>query len=127
MHLKYKPTLNATLGKSYCYGNKVQPYGDVTGVIQEESPINKRLLDEKKAMKRERNKPGPKLSKEEQYILGGTYDGSNATLEAMYSSGYINRPVYSSKIPKVDVTEALKRALEVREPNKRFYAPSILF
>jgi len=127
MHLKYKPTLDATLGKSFGFQNKRRPYGDVTGVIQEESPINKRLLEEKKAMKRERNKPGPKLSKEEQYILGGTYNGSNATLEAMYSSGYINRPVISYTKPKVDVTEALKRALEVREPNKRFYAPSILF
>ena len=125
MHLQYKPTLNATLGKSYCYGSKVQPYGDVTGVIQEESPINKRLLMEKREMRRDKKQFHP--SKEQQYILGGTYDGSNATLEAMYSSGYINRPVYSSKKPKVDITDHLKQALQVKEPNKRFYAPSILF
>ena len=125
MHLQYKPTLNATLGKSYCYGSKVQPYGDVTGVINEESPINKRLLEEKRAMRRDKKQFHP--SKEQQYILGGTYDGSNATLEAMYSSGYINRPVYSSKKPKIDITDHLKQALQVKEPNKRFYAPSILF
>jgi len=125
MHLIYKPTLNATLGKSYCYGNKPQPYGDVTGVIQEESPINKRLLEEKRAMRRDKKQFHP--TKEQQMILGGSYDGSNATLTALYSSGYINRPEYSSKKPKVDVTEALKKALQVKEPNKRFYAPSILF
>lgn len=125
MHLQYKPTLNATLGKSYCYGSKVQPYGDVTGVINEESPINKRLLEEKRAMRRDKKQFHP--SKEQQYILGGSYDGSNATLEAMYSSGYINRPVYSSKKPKIDITDHLKQALQVKEPNKRFYAPSILF
>ena len=125
MHLQYKPTLNATLGKSYCYGSKVQPYGDVTGVIQEESPINKRLLMEKREMRRDKKQFHP--SKEQQYILGGTYDGSNATLEAMYSSGLINRPVYSSKKPKIDITDHLKQALQVKEPNKRFYAPSILF
>ena len=125
MHLQYKPTLNATLGKSYGYGNKVHPYGDVTGVIQEESSINKRLLEEKRAMRRDKKQFHP--TKEQQYILGGTYDGSKATLEALYSSGYINRPEYSSKKPKVDITEKLKHALEVKEPNKRFYAPSILF
>lgn len=125
MHLQYKPTLDATLGKSYCYGNKRQPYGDVTGVIQEESPINKRLLLEKRAMRRDKIQFHP--TKEQQYILGSRYDGSNATLEAMYSSGYINRPVISSTKYKIDVTDALKQALQVKEPNKRFYAPSILF
>jgi hypothetical protein len=125
MHLQYKPTLDATLGKSFGFQNKRQPYGDVTGVIQEESPINKRLLLEKRAMRRDKTQFHP--TKEQQYILGGTYDGSSATLKAMYSSGYINSPQFSSKKPKVDVTDELKRALEVREPSKRFYAPSILF
>jgi hypothetical protein len=66
-------------------------------------------------------------TKEQQYILGGTYDGSDATLQAMYSSGLINRPQFSSKKPKIDITDHLKQALQVKEPNKRFYAPSILF
>ena len=125
MHLQYKPTLNATLGKSYCFGNKPCPYGDVTGVIQEESSINKKLLEEKRAMRRDKKQFHP--TKEQQMILGGTYDGSNATLTALYSSGYINRPEFSSKAPKVDVTNELKKALEEKEPSKRFYAPSILF
>ena len=127
MHLKYKPTLDATLGKSYCYGNKRQPYGDVTGVIQEESPIFQKLLTEKYGMKREMNKQGPKLSKEEEYKLGGTYDGSKATLKALYSSGYINRPVFSDKLEKVEVTSGLKDAMKVKNPSERFYGPSILF
>jgi len=125
MHLQYKPTLNATLGKSYGFGNKPRAYGDVTGVIQEESSINKRLLEEKRAMRRDKKQFHP--TKEQQIILGGTYDGSDATLTALYSSGYINRPEFSSKKPKVDVTDELKQALQVKEPNKRFYAPSILF
>ena len=127
MHLKYKPTLDATLGKSFGYGNKGHPYGDVTGVTQEGSPIFQKLLTEQYARKREMNKPGPKLSDKEEYKLGGTYDGSNATLEALYSSGYINRPVFSDKLEKVEVTSGLKEAMKVKEPSHRFYGPSILF
>lgn len=127
MHLKYKPTLDATLGKSYCFGNKRQPYGDVTGVINEGSPIFQKLMNEKNTMRREMNKPAPKISDEEKYKLAGTYDGSNATLEALYSSGYINRPVYSDKLEKVEITSGLKEAMKVKEPSHRFYGPSILF
>ena len=127
MHLKYKPTLDATLGTSFGYGNKRRPYGDVTGVTQEESPIFQKLLTEKYGMKREMNKPGPKLSDKEEYILGGTYDGSKATLKALYSSGYINRPVYSDKLEKVELTSGLKEAMKEKDPSKRFYGPSILF
>ena len=86
MHLKYKPTLNATLGESYGYGNKRQPYGDVTGVNQEESPIFQKLLKEQYERKRRMNTMPPQLSKKEDYILGSVYDGSQATLEAIYKS-----------------------------------------
>ena len=127
MHLKYKPTLNATLGESYGYGNKRQPYGDVTGVNQEESPIFQKLLKEQYERKRRMNKMPPQLSKKEDYILGSVYDGSQATLEALYKSGYINQPKYSNKLDKVSITQGLKEAMKVKEPSHRFYGPSILF
>lgn len=127
MHLKYKPTLNATLGESYGYGNKRRPYGDVTGVNQEESPIFQKLLTEQYERKRRMNKMPPQLSKKEDYILGSVYDGSQATLEALYKSGYINQPKYSNKLDKVSITQGLKEAMKVKEPSHRFYGPSILF
>jgi hypothetical protein len=127
MHLKYKPTLDATLGSSFGFGNKRQPYGDVVGVSQEESPIFQRLLKESYQRKRDMNKMPPQLSKKEDYILGSVYDGSKATLEALYKSGYINEPKFSDKRPALSLTSGLKEAMKVKEPSHRFYGPSILF
>jgi hypothetical protein len=125
--MKYKPTLNATLGQSYGFGNKRQPYGDVTGVIQEESPIFQKLLNEQYERKRRQNQMPPNVSRNEAMTEGANYNGSSATLKALYSSGYINEPKYSDKLDKVSITQGLKEALKVKEPSHRFYGPSILF
>ena len=127
MHLKYKSTLDATLGGSYGFGNKRRAYGDVTGVIQEESPLFQKLLTESYQRKRQMNKMPPQLSKKEDYILGSVYDGSKATLEALYKSGYINEPKFSDKRASVSITDGLKDAMKVKDPSRRFYGPSILF
>lgn len=127
MHLKFHPTLNATEGKSYGFGKRPCAYGNVTGVIQEESPIFQRLLTETYKNKRLMNRPPPKLSQKEALELGENYNGSKATLGALYSSGYINKPIFSEKLPKVEVPDGLLRAMKVKEPSHRFYGPSILF
>jgi hypothetical protein len=127
MHLKYKPTLNATLGESYGFGNKRTAYGDVTGVIQEESPIFQKLLKEQYERKRRMNTMPPNVSRNEAMTEGSNYDGSMATLKALYSSGYINQPKFSDKLDKVSITQGLKEAMKVKEPSHRFYGPSILF
>jgi hypothetical protein len=127
MYCKFYPTLNATEGKSMGFGNKPRPYGDVTGVIQEESPIFQRLLTESFTRKRMMNKPAPKISDKEQMKLGANYNGTSATLKALYSSGYINSPSYSGQLDKVEITDGLKKAMKVKEVSHRFYGPSILF
>lgn len=128
MHLKYKPTLDATEGKSFGFCNKPQPYGNVTGVIQEESPIFQKLLTESYARKRAMNKPAPHISDKDALNLGENYNGSKATLEALYSSGYINTPVYreASKKPHA-MSERLREAMKEKNPAHRIYAPSIIF
>ena len=125
--MKFNPTLNATEGKSMGFGNKPRPYGDVTGVIQEESPIFQKLLTEQYTRKRVMNKPPPILSHKEALNIGENYNGTPATLKALYSSGYINRPEYSGKCEKVELTDGLKKAMKVKEVSHRFYGPSILF
>jgi len=127
MHLPYKPTLNATEGKSMGFCKYPVPYGNVTGVIQEESPIFQRLLTESYARKRAMNHPPPKVSHKEALDLGENYNGTPATLKALYSSGYINRPSYSDNCCKVELTDGLKSAMKVKEVSHRFYGPSILF
>jgi hypothetical protein len=127
MHLKFHPTLNATEGKSMGFGKKPCAYGNVTGVIQEESPIFQRLLTEQYARKRAMNRPPPKLSMKEEMNLGSNYNGTPATLKALYSSGYINKPSYSDNCCKVELTDGLKKAMKVKEVSHRFYGPSILF
>ena len=127
MYCKFYPTLNATEGKSMGFGKKPVPYGDVTGVIQEESPIFQRLLTESYARKREMNKPAPKVSMKEEMKMGANYNGTPATLKALYSSGYINRPEYSGKLIKVEMPDGLAKAMKVKEVSHRFYGPSILF
>jgi hypothetical protein len=124
--MHFHPTLNATLGKSYGFANKPRAYGDVTGVIQEESPINKRLISEVKALRRDKKQFHP--NKDQAYQMGSVYDGSMATLEALYSSHYINKPVYVPPSKKAHPnSHEFMTALKEKDPSKRIYAPSILF
>lgn len=124
--MHFHPTLNATEGKSFGFGNKPRPYGDVTGVIQEESPINKRLIAEVHKEKRNIKQFHP--TKDQAYQMGSVYDGSMATLEALYSSHYINKPVYHPPPKKQHPnSHEFMTALKEKDPAKRIYAPSILF
>ena len=128
MHLKFKSTLDATDGKSFGFGNKPRPYGDVTGVIQEEGCMFQKLLTESYARKRAMNKPAPHISDKDALNLGENYNGSKATLTALYSSGYINTPVFheASKKPH-PMSQGLREAMKEKNPAHRIYAPSIIF
>jgi hypothetical protein len=126
MILKYQPTIDATLGKSYGFGNKARPYGDVTGVSTEGSPLYTETIKKVREMRREKKEFHP--SKEQQMTMGSIYDGTNATLEALYSSGYINRPFYQEPSKKEHpISPELKKAMEEKEPSNRIFAPSIIF